>query len=339
MFLTILLSILMSFAPLQSNVCNDCDAQSENIEIKQHKNFGIDTNHIWLGMNEIISQQFISSFLDEIYTNSNNVFNTGVSDTDFTNGTPLIVDTYDPNTGLDLDVRIGGYIEQGQVFTTYNPISRIKVEFSATTLPNQDIGYPFKFDFYFYLSSGTNPLTYDTYYLAHADCYAIPQSGLLVNYAVTGYCKYFSPNQEVYASGQLIRYSKTTLNGFFPSSFVDSNVQQQLDSEYNRGYQKGYQSGYQSGQQIANQTQYNNGKTDGYQLGYADGLSEAQQQDTLALQIFSGCVEVGLLPINVMLRMFEYEIFGINVAGFVSALLTIAIVIIVIRVVTGKKDD
>lgn len=122
--------------------------------------------------------------------------------------------------------------------------------------------------------------------------------------------------------------------------FGDQNgYQRGYDDGVTFGEGTGYQEGYQSGQIAGYDDGYDSGQNAGYQVGYASGLEQAQQSETLALQIFTGVVEVGLLPVNVFLKMFEYEVFGINIAGFVSALMTIAIVVIIIRMVTGKKND
>jgi len=99
--------------------------------------------------------------------------------------------------------------------------------------------------------------------------------------------------------------------------------------EYTQDYV--YSQGYNDG--------YNNGKGDGYQHGYNDGLRDGADYDDISLTIFTGILEVGLLPVNVFLQLLNFEVFGINIGGLVTSLLTIAIVVIIIRVVTGKKDD
>lgn len=100
-----------------------------------------------------------------------------------------------------------------------------------------------------------------------------------------------------------------------------------VDTYITQGYNDGYWVGF------------NDGKTQGYQSGYNQGLLDGTEYDDTALTIFTGIIQVGLLPVNVFLQILNFEVFGINIAGFVSALLTISIVIIVIRVITGKKND
>lgn len=100
--------------------------------------------------------------------------------------------------------------------------------------------------------------------------------------------------------------------------------------DYREGYNEGNIYGYNTG--------YAEGYDAGQQTGYANGLQDGLDTDSTALTIFTGIIDVGLLPVNVFIKMFNYEVFGINIAGLVSGLLTIAIVIIIIRIITGQKN-
>lgn len=110
-------------------------------------------------------------------------------------------------------------------------------------------------------------------------------------------------------------YNKTTTKKFAFHNWTDD----------------GYNSGYDAG--------YSDGVSKGYQEGYSTGYTEADNQDATALSIFTGIINVGLLPVNFFLNMLNFEVFGINIGAIVSATLTIAIVVIIIRVITGKKND
>lgn len=92
---------------------------------------------------------------------------------------------------------------------------------------------------------------------------------------------------------------------------------------YQDGYDKGYSDGYEEGHDV------------GYNSGYGNGYSEALDQGSTAATIFSGVVTVGLLPVNVFLGILNFEVFGINIGAFVAALMTVAIVIIIIKMFTG----
>lgn len=92
-------------------------------------------------------------------------------------------------------------------------------------------------------------------------------------------------------------------------------------------YDLGYNNGYTQGNIDGNST--------GYNQGYATGYKDAEDQDSTAVTIFSGILSVGLLPVNFFLAILNFEVFGINIGAFVSALLTVAIVVIVTRMVVN----
>lgn len=112
-------------------------------------------------------------------------------------------------------------------------------------------------------------------------------------------------------------------------------VLQKLNSAYQEGYTEGHIAGYQTGKQA--------GDNEGYQRGYDAGIAYSISQGSTATEIFSGIINVALLPINFFLACFNFEVFGINIGGFVSATITVLIIIIVYRVIisggTGGKND
>ena len=86
------------------------------------------------------------------------------------------------------------------------------------------------------------------------------------------------------------------------------------------------------------ETTINNIYDDGYADGYVDGFNEGISVDTTAVTIFNGILNIALVPINFFLAMFNFEILGINISQLVSAILSICLVIIVVRFVTGKSQ-
>lgn len=96
---------------------------------------------------------------------------------------------------------------------------------------------------------------------------------------------------------------------------------------YGQGYELGYQTGYDTG------------ASDGYARGYSNGYNEGVTLDSTAVTIFNGILNIAFVPINFFLAIFNFEILGINISAFVSALLSICLVIIVVRFVTGKKQS
>lgn len=74
-----------------------------------------------------------------------------------------------------------------------------------------------------------------------------------------------------------------------------------------------------------------------YQRGYSDGFRDADNQNSTAVTIFSGILNIGLLPVNFFLSILNFDVFGINIGGFVTGLLSIAIVVIIVRFIFGSK--
>lgn len=145
-----------------------------------------------------------------------------------------------------------------------------------------------------------------------------------------------------------------------------------FENNYMTGYQAGYTDGYQSGSQAGYQSGYeageiqgfsdgyDSGETAGYSIGYSVGFDEgvaSQEQniidaynngyttgynegfstDSTVTTIFSGILQVALVPINFFLACFNFEILGINLSGFIKALFTVAITVIVIKTIFGGK--
>lgn len=74
----------------------------------------------------------------------------------------------------------------------------------------------------------------------------------------------------------------------------------------------------------------------GYQAGYDKGYSDGDSVNENMATIFSGIIDIGLLPINVFLDIFNFEVFGINFKPLVAGLLTALVAIIIFRMFVGK---
>lgn len=115
----------------------------------------------------------------------------------------------------------------------------------------------------------------------------------------------------------------------FPQNTDMANIiVQQLSNNYETGYNDGLNAGYNSG--------YNTG----FQKGYLNGLHDTSHSET-ATTIFNGIFTVAMLPVNVFLGFMNFEVFGINISGLVSGLITVALVFIILRFIFGKggKND
>lgn len=102
-----------------------------------------------------------------------------------------------------------------------------------------------------------------------------------------------------------------------------------------------YQNGYNEGWNAGNDYGFEDGYDSGYQNGYNDAEFQLDAQGTTARVIFAGIIDVALLPINFFLACLNFEVFGINIGSFVTATMTVAIVIILFRTIFngGNKND
>lgn len=114
------------------------------------------------------------------------------------------------------------------------------------------------------------------------------------------------------------------------SSYAPFTLSRNLDFDEN-----GFLTAIQNGYGVRTNTAYEEGRT----AGYLAGLAEGQQQDETIASIFSGILEIGLVPINVFLAMFNFDILGINITEFVTALLTAMLVVYVVRIFIGGGDS
>lgn len=127
-----------------------------------------------------------------------------------------------------------------------------------------------------------------------------------------------------------------------------SNYDLGYEEGYNAGYQSGFNNGFNSGNSSGIDIGYNNGYEDGYSAGvagtqtaydngYAAGVAEAANQSAVANSIFDGIIRIGILPVQFFLSVFNFEVFGINVSVIITSLLAVAVTVILIRYITGKK--
>lgn len=88
------------------------------------------------------------------------------------------------------------------------------------------------------------------------------------------------------------------------------------------------------------QLNYASGYSSGHIEGYGEGVSDGTQSMATTPEmftIFNGILNVAMIPVNVFLGIFNWEVFGINIASLISSLLSIAILIIVIRLIAGSS--
>lgn len=142
---------------------------------------------------------------------------------------------------------------------------------------------------------------------------------------------------------QSIQYLFTDNNGrrlafVFPwanygnANYSDSTVYfKNLDD--NQLFQNGFNQGYQQGYVTGNSDGYNNGysvgKTDGTDIGYSSGYNDGllAANDYSFLQLFTSVVQA---PVDIFKSMFDFEILGFNLSHFLTALLSVGLIIAIV---------
>lgn len=131
--------------------------------------------------------------------------------------------------------------------------------------------------------------------------------------------------QNGYESGY--QYGEANATSFYESA---------METVHNNGYNQGYGQGLSDGEAVS-ETQLSDKYWEGYQYGYDEGYTDGYSSDSVVTSIFSGILQVALVPINFFLAIFNFEILGINLSGFIKALFTVAITVIIIKTIFGGK--
>lgn len=265
--------------------------------------------------------------------------------------------------GLNVDTRLNGYhIFDLNMYLSvkYNNSEDYSIEVTSvnTTLgnfygQNRNNGNQYEdFDNLGLRTDYTGNMKYDFTYIPNdfedltnfrIGCYNLTVSGYdtLIQYYVSNgvdisdICNgfYYFDNEPLFSDfGYNSNIMGVENNGFTLNSQQVEFIKKQVFSNSYASYDTGYNDGYNIGEKV--------GFADGYSLGLADGFEEGFNADSTAITIFNGILSIGMLPINVFLAILNFDILGINVANFVSALLSICITLIVVRVILGtNKGD
>lgn len=104
------------------------------------------------------------------------------------------------------------------------------------------------------------------------------------------------------------------------------------DSYYQQGYQTGFETGLNSGKQEGYTNGYNSGYQDGELSGYNDGVNSANRYTFSNL--LTAVVEA---PVNVFMNLLDFNIMGYNLLSLVIGLLTLAVVVLIVKLCLGGK--
>lgn len=116
------------------------------------------------------------------------------------------------------------------------------------------------------------------------------------------------------------------------NSYLNDDYNAGLQNGYNAGHYDGYNSGYSAGNADGYDSGYDvgftSGKTQGYTEGYNKGTESASSYSFFSL--ISAVVDV---PINAILSLFNFELFGFNLQPLLTTILTLCVALAIIRLI------
>lgn len=108
-------------------------------------------------------------------------------------------------------------------------------------------------------------------------------------------------------------------------NFTDNEY---YDQGYDGGYRDGLNEGYNNGYAEGNDKGYNNGYNVGYNNGYSEGVEDTNQYSFLNL--VSATIDA---PIKYFQSLFNFELLGVNLQGFLTGLFTLCVIVTIIKMV------
>ena len=117
----------------------------------------------------------------------------------------------------------------------------------------------------------------------------------------------------------------------FRTLFVNTNGLTDYSDGYNAGYITGKNDGYVTGKKVGYDNGYTAGKTFGYNNGYNAGTQDSNQYTFLNL--ISSCIDA---PITYFQSLFNFELLGVNLQGFLTGLFTLCVIVTIIKLCLGR---
>ena len=94
-----------------------------------------------------------------------------------------------------------------------------------------------------------------------------------------------------------------------------------------------YEQGFNDGKNSVNtDTFYQNGYNNGYNQGKNDGIASANNYSFLGL--IGAVIDA---PIKAFTSLFNFEILGFNILSFITGLLTLAVIVVIVKLALGGK--
>lgn len=155
-------------------------------------------------------------------------------------------------------------------------------------------------------------------------------------------CEFHLPNNVIWilsvsdtllSGSEISNFDPTCKFDTIPISYLiySTYYSSSIESDEEHAYWNGYDDGYN----YAHDTAYYEGYDLGYNEGYTDGYNTGSTTTGEASVIFAGILNVAMIPVNFFLAILNFEVFGINIGGFVTGLLTLAVIYIIWKIILG----
>lgn len=114
-----------------------------------------------------------------------------------------------------------------------------------------------------------------------------------------------------------------------PANFSDNEF-------YNSGYDTGYNAGYSAGNTDGNTNGYKDGYSAGENIGYGNGYNAGLEQS--GKYSFNSLVGAVIdAPVSAFTSLLNFELLGVNILGLVTGLLSLAIIVLIIKLCMGGR--
>lgn len=116
------------------------------------------------------------------------------------------------------------------------------------------------------------------------------------------------------------------ISNMFPSATKDTYIK--FDTGVYALHEYSYNQGLIEGQTRVNSNAYTEGKKEGWEIGFYKGYEEAQKDKNFLVSCITSVFDAFLL---LVMSLFNFEILGVNVLGFLSGIITLVIIFLIVK--------
>lgn len=129
------------------------------------------------------------------------------------------------------------------------------------------------------------------------------------------------------------------LNDISFNSGYENGYNNGLNVNDNTQYNDGYNNGYNEGFNVGSNSGYSNGYNEGLTIGYNNGFMDGQVSNDDNFSLLSLLSIILMYPFKVIALGMDVNIFGINIGALIIGLLAIGLVVGIISIFKGGKNE